>query len=164
MAILPGAGSSRVPESKPSVLSPPGLVGLNQEPFLGIRRVAQLDNGTRIAAQIEHDRGAYIRPPVGPVEYAEGNIKKSTALTGPAGYNHRAIPLSDSPDDMSQAQYLMSLQQSSADQRLRMQSALAAGKQNFLNTRLAQTEYPLSTHNMMDNLMNIARAKLQKGK
>ena len=164
MAILPGSGPGKTPESKPTVMAPPGLAGFNQEPYLGIRRVAQLDSGTRVAAQIEHDRGAYVRPPVGPVEYAEGNIKKSTALTGPAGYNQRAIPLPDSPDDMSQAQYLMSLQQSSAQQRMRMQAALAGAKQNFLNTRLAETEYPLNTHNMLDNLMSIARAKLQQAK
>jgi len=146
------------------LMAPPGLGGINQEPLLGIRRVAQLDNANRIASQLEHDRGAYVRPPVGPVEYAEGNIKKSTALTGPAGYNQKAIPLPDSPDDMSQSQYLMSLQQGSPQQRMRMQAALAGAKQNFLNTHLQQTDYPLSTHNMMDNLMSIARAKLQKGK
>jgi len=164
VAILPGSGPSRVPENKSSLLIPPGIGGLNQEPFLGIRRVSQLDSATRVASQIEHDRGAYVRPPVGPVEYAEGNIKKSVYLTGPAGYNQKSIPLPDSPDDMSQSQYLMSLQQGAPGQRLRMQAALAGGKQNFLNTQLQQTDYPLTTHNMMDNLMNIARAKLQKGK
>lgn len=164
MAILPGSGPSKTPESKPGFMTPAGLGGLNQEPFLGIRRVAQLDSANRVAAQLEHDRGAYVRPAVGPVEYSEGNIKKSTALTGPAGYNQRAIPLPDSPDDMSQAQYLLSLEQATPAQRMRMQAALAGAKQNFLNTRLAQTEYPLNTHNMMDNLMNIARAKLKQGK
>lgn len=164
MAILPGSGPNKIPENQAILMAPPGLGGINQEPLLGIRRVAQLDNANRIASQLEHDRGAYVRPPVGPVEYAEGNIKKSTALTGPAGYNQKAIPLPDSPDDMSQSQYLMSLQQGSPQQRMRMQAALAGAKQNFLNTHLQQTDYPLSTHNMMDNLMSIARAKLQKGK
>ncbi|NDF98235.1 MAG: hypothetical protein EB101_04780 [Chitinophagia bacterium] len=145
-------------------MTPAGLGGLNQEPFLGIRRVAQMDDANRVASQIEHDRGAYLRPAVGPVEYSEGNIKKSTALTGPAGYNQRAVPLPDSPDDMSQAQYLMALEQATPAQRMRMQASLAGAKQNFLNTRLAQTEYPLNTHNMVDNLMSIARAKLNKGK
>lgn len=164
MAILPGSGPNNIPESKASLMVPPGIGGLNQEPFLGIRRVAQLDSATRVAAQLEHDRGAYTRPPVGPVEYAESNIKKSTYLTGAAGYNQKSIPLPDSPDDMSQSQYLLSLQQGDPNQRLRMQTALAGAKQNFLNTRLQSSEYPFSTHNMMDNLMNIARAKLQKGK
>ena len=164
MAILPGFGTSKTPESKPNFMTPAGLGGLNQEPFLGIRRVAQMDDANRVASQIEHDRGAYLRPAVGPIEYSEGNIKKSTALTGPAGYNQRAVPLPDSPDDMSQAQYLLSLEQATPAQRMRMQAALAGAKQNFLNTRLAQTEYPFNTHNMMDNLMNIARAKLKQGK
>lgn len=164
MAILPGSGPRDVPENQASMLIPPGIGGLNQEPLMGIRRVAQLDNATRVAAQIEHDRGAYLRPPVGPVEYSEGNIKKSVYLTGPAGYNQKSIPLPESPDDMSQGQYLLSLKQSSPAERLRMQAALAGAKQNFLNARLQQMDYPLTTHNMMDNLMNIARAKLQKGK
>lgn len=164
MAILPGFGTSKTPESKLNFMTPAGLGGLNQEPFLGIRRVAQMDDANRVASQIEHDRGAYLRPAVGPVEYSEGNIKKSTALTGPAGYNQRAVPLPDSPDDMSQAQYLMALEQATPAQRMRMQASLAGAKQNFLNTRLAQTEYPLNTHNMVDNLMSIARAKLNKGK
>jgi hypothetical protein len=164
VAILPGGAAPKLPENQPMLAVPPGLGGINQEPYLGLRRVAQLDNASRIASQLEHDRGAYSRPPVGPVEYSEGNIKKSTALTGPAGYNQKAIPIPDSPDDMSQAQYLLSMQQETPQQRMRMQTALAGAKQNFLNTRLAQTEYPVNTHNMMDNLMNIARAKLQKGK
>lgn len=164
MAILPGSGPRNLPENQPSMAVPSNIGGLNQEPLMGIRRVAQLDNATRVAAQIEHDRGAYLRPPVGPVEYAEGNIKKSVYLTGPAGYNQKSIPLPESPDDMSQGQYLLSLKQSSPAERLRMQAALAGAKQNFLNARLQQLDYPLTTHNMMNNLMNIARAKLQKGK
>lgn len=63
MAILPGSGPSKTPESQPSLMVPPGIGGINQEPYLGIRRVAQLDNANRIAAQLEHDRGAYVRPP-----------------------------------------------------------------------------------------------------
>jgi hypothetical protein len=85
-------------------------------------------------------------------------------MTGPAGYNQKAIPIPDSPDDMSQAQYLTSLAQNTPEQRMRLQTALTGARQNFLNTRLAQTDYPVNTHNMVNNLMNIARAKLQKGK
>lgn len=164
MAILPGGAPGNIPETKPLVKHPAGLAGLNQEPYLGLRRVFTLDSATRVAAQLEHDRGVYVRPAVGPVEYAEGNIKKSTELTGPAGYNQKAIPIKDSPDDMSQEQYMMSLAQSAPAQRLRMQAELVGKNQNFLNTRLSQTEYPLNTHNMVDNLMNIAKAKLQNKK
>jgi hypothetical protein len=112
MAILPWVKSDRQ-RARESRRSPmvPGSVGLNQEPGLGIRRVMQLDSGSRVATQFARDRGLYGRPAVGPVEYSEGNIKKSTAVTGPAGYNQRNVPLPDSPDDMSQAEYMMGLQQ-----------------------------------------------------
>ncbi len=164
MAILPGSAPGKQPESTPTLKFPPGIAGLNQEPYLGLRRVFTTDSATRVAAQLEHDRGVYSRPPVGPVEYSEGNIKKSTELTGVAGYNQRAIPIKDSPDDMSQEQYMMSMLQNSPAQRARLQASLVGQRQNFLNTRLAQTEYPLNTHNMVDNLMSLAKAKLQSKK
>lgn len=101
---------------------------------------------------------------MGPVEYAEGNIKKSTELTGVAGYNQRNVPLKDSPDDMSQADYLLSMKQETPDQRLRMRQALAVANQNFLNTRTVNTEYQSNSHNMVNNLLALSKAKLQKGK
>jgi hypothetical protein len=105
MAILPGSSQTgKEPENRGGLPMVPGSIGLNQEPGLGIRRVMQLDNGSRVATQFARDRGLYGRPAVGPVEYSEGNIKKSTAVTGPAGYNQRNVPLPDSPDDMSQAE------------------------------------------------------------
>lgn len=164
MAILPGSGPGNIPESKPITKFPAGIAGINQEPFLGLRRVLQLDSATRVAAQLEHDRGVYVRPAVGPVEYAEGNIKKSTELVGPAGYNQKTIPLKDSPDDMSQEQYMMSIVQGSPTQRSRMQAALTGQNQNFLNTRLQQTDYPTYSHNTVNNLMAIAKAKLRQKK
>lgn len=164
MAILPGSGPGNVPESKSVTKYPAGLAGLNQEPFLGLRRILQLDSATRVASQIEHDRGAYVRPAVGPVEYSEGNIKKSTALVGPAGYNQKTIPLKDSPDDMSQEQYMLSVLQDSPTQRSRMQADLVGKTQNFLNTQLQQTDYPTYSHNTVDNLMSLAKAKLQQKK
>jgi hypothetical protein len=164
VAILPNFGGGKAPELTGGLMFPPGLGGINKEPELGVRRVMQLDNGSRIAAQIEHNRGAYSRPPVGPVEYAEGNIKKSTEITGVAGYNQRNIPIKDSPDDMSQADFMLSLQQETAPQRMRMRTALSVPVQNFLNTRTVNPEYPLNTHNMMNNLLSLAKAKIQKGK
>jgi hypothetical protein len=162
MAILPGFGTGKAPEAQGQQLLPPGLTGYNREPMMGLRRVAQIDNGSRIAAQIERDRGLYIRPPVGPVEYSEGNIKKSTELTGVAGYNQREIPIKDSPDDMSQTDYLLSMQQETVPQRMRMREALSTGNQNFLNTQLMPADPLITTHNMMNNLMEIAKLKLQQ--
>lgn len=162
MAIIPGSDlTGKTPETlQPQGLSfPPGLIGLNREPGISMRRTMMLDNGNRVASQLEHDRGMYIRPPVGPVEYAEGNIKKSTEVTGVAGYNQRAVPMKDSPDDMSQAEYLTSLRQADPNQRLRLQQSLLVGNQNFLNTRPVNAEYGSVSHNMVDNLMLLAKAK-----
>ena len=162
MAIIPGSDiSGKVPEGQSQGLQfPPGLDGYNRQPGLGIRRAMLLDSGTRIAAQLEHDRGVYVRPPVGPVEYAEGNIKKSTELTGVAGYNQRAIPLKDSADDMNQLEYINSLRQSEPGQRLRMQQGLLQNQQHFVNTPTVHADYPSMSSNMVDNLMMLAKAKL----
>jgi hypothetical protein len=159
MAILPKSAPGKEPESRAQGFLPPGLAGYNHEPFIGLRRTIQLDDANRVATQIERDRGAYVRSPIGPVEYGEGNIKKSTALTGPAGYNHRAIPIPESPDDMSQTDYLMTFRQNTAPERMRMRQALAVPQQNFLSTQVTQLEYPALSHNMADNLLRLALAK-----
>jgi hypothetical protein len=164
MAILPGIGDGKAPEQIGGLTFPAGLGGINRNPQMGVRRVMQLDNASRIAAQLEHDRGFYSRPAVGPVEYSEGNIKKSTELTGVAGYNQRNIPLKDSPDDMSQTDYLLSMKQETPQQRMRMREAVSVAKQNFLNTPTTNTEYPSNSHNMVDNLLALSKAKLKKGK
>jgi hypothetical protein len=65
---------------------------------------------------------------------------------------------------MSQADFMLSLQQETAPQRMRMRTALSVPVQNFLNTRTVNPEYPLNTHNMMNNLLSLAKAKIQKGK
>lgn len=165
MAIIPGSDiSGKVPEdSAHGMQFPPGLIGYNRQPGLGIRRAMMLDNANRVAAQLEHDRGVYVRPPINPVEYAEGNIKKSTEVTGVAGYNQRAIPLKDSPDDMSQFQYVNSLRQAQPEQRLRMQQGLLKAQQYFLQTPTLRTDYPSMSSNMVDNLMLLAKAKLNEG-
>lgn len=164
MAILPKPTPGKEPESQLNTYVPPGLNGYNREPFLGLRRIMQLDGANRIASQIEHDRGAYSRAPVAPVEYGEGNIKKSTAFTGPAGYNHQAIPIADSPDDMSQTDYMISLRQATGPERFRMRQALSIPQQNFLYTQMVRSDdYPLNSHNMMNNLLSLASTKLAGG-
>lgn len=164
MAIIPGTGTNKNPEATPQVQFPPGLMGYNREPDLSLRRVSNLDVSTRIAAQLEHDRGVYSRPPVQAVEYNPGNIKTSHYPFGVSGYNQRAIAAPDSADDMSQQQYMMSLTQNKPEQRLRMQQELLSiAKQNFLNTQVVPTDYALSTHNTVNNLMSLAKAKKQQG-
>ena len=161
MASLPQAGIPQLPEVTGSDKFDLGLVGFNTPYQVAMRRGMVFDhNGsTRVAAQIEHDLGSYVRPAVGPVEYGEGNIKKSTAVSGPAGYNQRAVPLPDSPDDMSQEQYMLSLMQNKPEQRMRMRMAMSIPKQNFLYRPPVSSEYPLSTHNMMTNLLALAKQK-----
>jgi hypothetical protein len=36
--------------------------------------------------------------------------------------------------------------------------------QNFLNTRTTNMDYPSNSHNMVNNLLAMSKAKLQKGK
>jgi hypothetical protein len=160
VAIIPGSDQGKAPEAAPR-LAMPTFGMLNQPPMPGVRRVAQLDNMNRVSSQFAHDRGMYSRPPVGPVEYGEGNIKKSTALTGPAGYNQRNIPLPESPDDMSQAEYMMSLSEDNPKNRLALQQLTAVPKQTMLNTPSFSDDYPFQSSNTVDNLL--ALAKLKKG-
>ena len=160
MAIVPGVGGAGAPEATPEPKFLQGRLGYNREPDLSIRRIASIDSVTRVAAQLEHDRGVYRRPPVQTVEYGEGNIKKSHYVTGAAGYNQRAIAAPDSADDMSQEQYMLSAAQTKPEQRLRLQQELVLNaKQNFLNTKVLTTDYPQHSHNMIDNLMSLAKAK-----
>lgn len=158
MAIIPGSDSGKAPEALPQ-LAMPTLGSLNQEPLIGIRRVAQLDNTNRVSNQYAHDRGIYARAPVGPVEYGEGNIKKSTLLTGIAGYNQRNIPLPDSPDDMSQAEYLMSVNEDNPQTRLALRQLTANPRQTMLKTPSFGDSYPYQSSNTMDNLLALAKVK-----
>jgi hypothetical protein len=158
MAIIPGSDKGKAPEAMPQ-LAMPTLGTLNQEPMIGIRRVAQMDNTNRVSSQYAHDRGFYSRPPVGPVEYGEGNIKKSTALTGPAGYNQRNIPLPDSPDDMSQAEYMISLGEDTPKTRQMLRQLTSVPKQTMLQTPSFGDAYPFQSSNMADNLLALAKMK-----
>lgn len=158
MPIVPGSDPGNAPEAA-ARLAMPTFGMLNQPPMPGIRRVAQLDSTNRVSSQLAHDRGFYSRPPVGPVEYGEGNIKKSTALTGPAGYNQRNIPIPDSPDDMSQAEYMMSLNEDNPKSRLLLQKLTANPKQTVLNTPSFSDEYPYQSSNTMNNLLALAKLK-----
>lgn len=163
MAIIPRSDvTGKAPEGKPTLSLPPGLLGLNREPQLGLRRVVQLDDTNRVATQTSIDRGLYSRPPIPPVEYAEGNIKKSVQLNGAPGYNQRNIPLPESPDDMSQAEYLSSLIQASPENRMNLRRITSPAQQNFAATRTQSTEYPFSTHNMMNNLLALSKQKMGK--
>ena len=168
MAILP------VPENSPKgkkgqfaaeykqpqnlMAGPQGYI--NAEPIIGVRRTMALDNGARVATQVEVDKGVYSRPPVSPVEYSFGNIKKSTQLTGVAGYNQREIPITESPDDMNQQEYMLSVaQEIDPKARMALKKSTAVGQQFFLNTPSMGTvlDYPIESHQMADNLLATAQ-------
>ena len=166
MAILPRPGENKMPaELKPLgglAALPPGLMTANTPLEIGIRRGVQMDDSSRIAAQIQHNRGVYTRPPVGPVEYSEGNIKKSTELTGVAGYNQKEIPFRDSADDMSQMQYMDSIAQNSPEQRALLQQEMLNPNQYFLNTQEISDNKIVTSHNTPTNLMILAKVKAMK--
>ena len=166
MAILPRPGENKMPaELKPLgglAALPPGLMTANTPLEIGIRRGVQMDDSSRIAAQIQHNRGVYTRPPVGPVEYSEGNIKKSTELTGVAGYNQKEIPFRDSADDMSQMQYMASIAQNTPKQRALLQQEMLNPNQYFLNTQEISDNKIVTSHNTPTNLMILAKVKAMK--
>jgi hypothetical protein len=166
MAILPRPGENKMPaELKPLgglAALPPGLMTANTPLEIGIRRGVQMDDSSRIAAQIQHNRGVYTRPPVGPVEYSEGNIKKSTELTGVAGYNQKEIPFRDSADDMSQMQYMVSIAQNTPEQRALLQQEMLNPNQYFLNTQEINDNKMVTSHNTPTNLMILAKVKAMK--
>jgi len=158
MAILPGSDTGNAPEATPR-LAMPNLGTLNQPPMLEARRVGQLDGTNRVSAQFARDRGLYSRAPVGPVEYAESNIKKSTALLGPAGYNQRNIPLPNSPDDMSQAEYMISTAEDTPKTREMLRQLTSVPKQTMLQTPSFGDAYPFQSSNMANNLLALAKMK-----
>jgi hypothetical protein len=161
MAVLPQPGSAPVPELNPELRFPAGLGGYNTPTIASIRRGMVFDsNGsTRVAAQLEKDLGSYSRAPVQPTEYSEGNIKKSVQPVGPAGYNQHAVGIPDSPDDMTQEEYMVSLLQNKPESRERMRLAMSMPVQNFLRRPPVSSEYPLNTHNMSNNLLATAKMK-----
>ena len=108
-----------------------------------------------------------MREAVGPVEYSEGNIKKSKEISGVAGYQHPdGLPIPDSPDDMNQAAYMMSVAEQTPQNRMALQQVIGGNlNQNFLDTSSAYLpqEYESPMLNMQNNLLTMATI-LKKGK
>lgn len=138
------------------------VIPVNEPNGIGVRRVVQLFNANRTAVQTDKDNGVYTRPQVGPIEYAESNIKKSHYNPGVAGYNHRGGVLTDNPDDMTVQEYMASYMQNMQAPVVNMESKLLNPKQNFLQAKLAPEPTDLLSGNMADNLLAIARMKKQK--
>lgn len=138
---------------------PPGFLPTTNPLEVGIRRSAQLYNAPRTASQMAHDRGMYIRQPVGPVEYTEGNVKKSHYNTGLAGYNQRTFQLTDNPDDMSGQEYMASYAQSMPRAAREVQRATMVPQQTFNQNRLPAAYYDALPGNMASNLLEMAKMK-----
>ena len=138
---------------------PPGFLPTTNPLEVGIRRSAQLYNAPRTASQMAHDRGMYIRQPVGPVEYAEGNIKKSRYNTGLAGYNQRMPQLTDNPDDMSGQEYMANYAQSMPEAAREVQKATMNPQQTFNQNKLPPAYYDGLSGNMATNLLQMAKMK-----
>tara|TARA_Y100000004_G_C8769234_1_gene349953 strand:- start:169 stop:675 length:507 start_codon:yes stop_codon:yes gene_type:complete len=96
---MPGLKPLGMPMSNPGAY-------INDDVNIAARRQAYSDNVNRVFAQYNIDHGTYVRQPVDPNPYAEGNITESTQTTGPAGYNHKNMPLPNRPMDMPKEQYI----------------------------------------------------------
>lgn len=138
---------------------PPGFLPTSNPLEVGVRRSAQLYNAPRAASQLAHDRGMYIRPPVGPVEYAEGNVKKSHYNTGLAGYNQHSLQLTDNPDDMDAQQYMSAYAQNMPEAAREVQKSTLNPQQAFNQTKLPAAYYDVLPGNMSNNLLEMAKIK-----
>ena len=126
---MPGLKPLGMPMSKPSAY-------MNDDISITARRQAYSDDVNRVFAQYNIDHGTYSRSPVNHIPYAEGNITKSAQPTGPAGYNHREMPLPERAVDIPKEQYIAetSLAQNPT-MRGSVQALTILPQQNFLNTQ-----------------------------
>ena len=124
---MPGLKPLGMPKSNPGTY-------INDDVSITARREAYTDNVNRVFAQYNIDHGTYIRQPVDPNPYAEGNITESAQVTGPAGYNHKDIALPERPMDMPKEQYVAeTVNAADPTMRVNVQALTLLPKQNFLN-------------------------------
>ena len=126
---MPGLKPLGMPMAKPSAY-------MNDDISITARRQAYSDDVNRVFPQYNIDNGTYTRTTVNPLPYAEGNITKSAQPIGPAGYNHREMPLPDRAVDIPKEQYIAetSLAQNPT-MRGSVQALTVLPQQNFLNTQ-----------------------------
>lgn len=134
-------------------MSSPGAY-INDDVSINVRRKAYTDDVNRVFAQYNIDHGTYVRQPVDPNPYAEGNITESAQLTGPAGYNHREIPLPERPTDMPKEQYVVETA-NSADpvMRANVQALTLLPQQSFLNRQDVTAMSYSQDYRRQDDLM-----------
>jgi hypothetical protein len=147
-------GLGPVPELKPigmSMANPSTY--LNDEISIRARQTQTLDNVNRVFHQYNIDHGSYLRTPVSPVEYGIGNVVKSNEVTGPAGYNHKEMPMPLRPEDMPRESYVMQ-EANKYDPTMRLNVAALSilPQQNFYDVTTADSKMPLRDYRMADNL------------
>lgn len=138
------------------------IVAVNDPTTVGVRRTLQLYNPTGTAVQLDVNRGVYSRPQVGPIEYAESNIKKSRFSNGVAGYIHHQGVLTDNPDDMSVQEYVSANMQAMEPAVKNMQNTVLQPKQEFLKAQRMPEPYETFSGNMVNNLLALAKMKKAK--
>jgi len=67
--------------------------------------------------------------------------------------------LPESPDDMSQAEYMLSMTDETPKARQMLRNMTMVPKQNFLRTPSFSDDYPYQSSNTVNNLLALARAR-----
>jgi hypothetical protein len=100
------------------------------------------------------DRGEYVREPVGPTNYEQGNIMPSSEITGLAGYNQRGeMKLPMRAADISKAEYLVKTQNTmDPNLRAQMQILTTMPQQNFFNSQDPTANLFTQNYQMPDSL------------
>lgn len=131
----------------------PGLYA-NTPQQIEFRRATGIDDVNRVDAQYRMDRGEYVREPVGPTNYEQGNIMPSSEITGLAGYNQRGeMKLPMRAADISKAEYLVKTQNTmDPNLRAQMQILTTMPQQNFFNSQDPTANLFTQNYQMPDSL------------
>lgn len=131
-----GPTASRVKPLGTMATQVPGLYA-NTPQQIEFHRASNLDDINRVDAQYRMDRGEYVREPIGPTNYEQGNIMPSSEITGLPGYNQRGdMKLPMRAADISKAEYLVKTQNTmDPNLRAQMQILTTMPRQNFFNSQ-----------------------------
>ena len=144
---MPGLKPLGMPTSDPGTY-------INDDVSIAGRRQAYTDNVNRVFAQYNIDHGSYVRQPVDPNPYAEGNIVESSQVTGPAGYNHKEMPLPEHAADMPKELYVTETV-NAVDPVMRgnVKALTLLPQQNFLNRQDVAAMSYSQDYRRQDDLM-----------
>jgi len=134
---MPGLKPLGMPMANPAAY-------LNDTTSIRVRQQAAMDDVARVLSQYNVDHGEYLRGPVSPAEYGIGNMTPSAQQTGPAGYNHREMPLPNRATDMPKEQYVIdetNRRDPAFQQKVSQLTALP--QQNFYNVQTPESSMPM---------------------